>query len=142
VRGPGGFIDIVHRTKKILICGTLTSGSLDVRIEAGDGSSPRVRIVREGRQKKFPKHVEQIDLYGPGAAHRGQKVLVITERCVFEVRAEGLTLVEVAPGIDVDKDIKPLLDFELLVDNRLRMMPDEIFNAGRMNLRLKDKVSS
>jgi acyl CoA:acetate/3-ketoacid CoA transferase len=142
VRGPGGYIDIVHRTKKIMICGTLTSGSLEVRIETDGRGSPKVSIVREGRQKKFPQRVEQIDLYGPGAVDRGQKVLVITERCVFEVRAKGLTLIEVAPGIDVDKHIKPMLNFELLVDDRVRTMPQEIFRPGRMNLRLKDPGSS
>jgi acyl CoA:acetate/3-ketoacid CoA transferase len=142
VRGPGGYIDIVHRTKKIMICGTLTSGSLEVRIETDGRGSPKVSIVREGRQKKFPQRVEQIDLYGPGAVDRGQKVLVITERCVFEVRAKGLTLIEVAPGIDVDKHIKPMLNFELLVDDRVRTMPQEIFRPGRMNLRLKDRGSS
>jgi propionate CoA-transferase len=139
IRGPGGFIDIVHRTKKVQICGTLTSGGLDVRIEAKAGGAPQVSIVREGRQKKFPQWVEQIDLYGPGAVSRGQRVLVVTERCVFEVRAKGLTLVEVAPGVDVEKHIKPMLDFELLIGDQLKTMPDEIFRPECMKLRLKDR---
>jgi acyl CoA:acetate/3-ketoacid CoA transferase len=142
VRGPGGFVDIVHRTKKILICGTVTSGSLDVRIEASGGGSPKVSIIREGREKKFPKRVEQIDLYGLGAVNRGQRVLVITERCVFEVRPKGLTLIEVAPGIDIEKHIRPMLDFELLIDNQLKTMPHEIFRPGCMNLRLKGQGST
>lgn len=139
IRGPGGFIDITHRTKKILICGTLTSGSLDVRIDAGEGGAPGVEIVREGRHKKFVQRVEQIDLNGLRAVARGQKVLVITERCVFEVRTTGLTLIEVAPGIDVDKHVRPMLDFELQVDERLKTMPHELFRTGPMKLRLKDR---
>ena len=107
-----------------------------------EGGSPKVSIVREGREKKFPKRVEQIDLYGLGALNRGQRLLVITERCVFEPRPKGLTLIEVAPGIDVDKHIRPMLNFELQIDDRLKTMPHEIFRPGCMNLRLKDRDGS
>jgi acyl CoA:acetate/3-ketoacid CoA transferase len=138
IRGPGGFVDISHRTRKVLICGTLTSGSLDVKITEDAGGPPKVEIVKEGRHRKFVPQVEQIDLNGLRAVARGQKVLVITERCVFEVRETGLTLIEVAPGIDVDQHIRPLVDFPLQVDENLRTMPHHLFRSALMNLRLRD----
>lgn len=138
LRGPGGFVDITHRTKKLLFCGTLTSGSLEVEIDGAEEGKPDVRIVREGRHKKFLRQVEQVNFHGAGAFARGQRVLVITERCVFELQRQGLTLIEVAPGIDVDKHIRPMLDFDLRVDANLRTMPHEIFRAGPMHLRLHE----
>ncbi|MES3001366.1 MAG: CoA-transferase [Pseudomonadota bacterium] len=132
MRGPGGFIDIVHGTRKVLICGTLTSGGLKARFpEPG-----AVEIVDEGRHRKFMQQVDHIDLCGPAAVQRGQRVLVITERCVFEVRREGLTLVEVAPGIDIAKHIAPFLDFELRCAEQVRLMPAAIFASKPMGLRL------
>ncbi len=139
IRGPGGYVDITHRTKKIMICGTFTSGALEIGIGSGPGGAPELQIVREGRHKKFPRQVEHIDLHGLGAVNRGQRILVITERCVFEVREQGLTLIELAPGIDLDKHIRPALDFELQVDERLARMSDELFLPGPMNLRLKQR---
>ena len=142
IRGPGGFLDIVHRTKKILLCGTMTSGSLEVEINSEGNEIPSIRIVREGRNKKFLQHVDQVNLCGIRAVGRGQKVMVITERCVFEVGPNGLILIEVAPGIDIDTHIRPMLDFELKIDKNLKKMPPEIFRAGRMNLRLKGQGHS
>lgn len=133
LRGPGGFVDIVHRTRKVLICGTLTSGGLKARFP-GAG----VEIVDEGRHRKFPARVGHIDLCGPAAMERGQRVLVITERCVFEVRREGLTLVEVAPGIDIAKHIAPFLDFELRCAEHVGVMPAAVFASKAMGLRLRD----
>jgi len=136
LRGPGGFVDITHRTKNVLLCGTLTSGGLETHIEESGSTQPRLVIVREGRHKKFLKCVEQVNLHGPGAIERGQRIVVITERCVFEVRPAGLTLTEIAPGIDVDRHVRPFVDFDLAVDAQLKTMPAAIFRDGRMNLTL------
>lgn len=131
LRGPGGFVDIVHRTRTVLICGTLTSGGLHARFP--DGS---VAIESEGRHRKFKERVDHIDLCGPAAVQRGQRVRIITERCVFEVRAGGLVLIETAPGIDPATQIAPLLDFPLVSDPQLRTMPRAIFSDERMGLKL------
>lgn len=131
LRGPGGFVDITHRTPLVLICGTLTSGGLEARLDGG------VQIVREGRHRKFPCRTAHVDLCGARAAERGQRVLVVTERCVFEVRAQGLTLVEVAPGIDVARDIAPFLDFELPVADSLRTMSPDLYKPGPMGMTLR-----
>jgi acyl CoA:acetate/3-ketoacid CoA transferase len=136
LRGPGGFVDIVHRTRKVLICGTLTSGGL--RAVFPKGAS--VQIVNEGRHRKFKAQVDHIDLCGPAAVERGQRVLVVTERCVFEVWREGLTLVEVAPGIDPARHIAPYLDFELRCASPLRVMPAELFSSEPAGLRLRDRA--
>ena len=139
LRGPGGFVDITHRTKNIFLCGTLTSGGLEVKIENNDAGAPRLTIVREGRHKKFLKRVEQVNLHGVSAVNRGQRILIITERCVFEMRRSGLTLLEIAPGIDVDKHIRPLVEFELSVATELKTMRAEIFRSGRMNISLRER---
>lgn len=136
IRGPGGFVDITHRTGKVLICGTLTSGGLEVQFVATGATGADIRIQQEGRHRKFPRRVDHIDLYGAGALARNQRVLVITERCVFELRKAGLTLIEVARGVDVSKDIKPQLDFDPPVADDLRPMPAAIFRNEKMHLRL------
>lgn len=132
LRGPGGFVDIVHRTRKVLICGTLTSGGLEVGFTP-DG----LAIVNEGRHRKFKARVDHIDLCGPQAVRRGQQVLVITERCVFEVGPRGLVLVEVAPGIDPKRHIAPWVDFELRCDRPPRAMPGTIFGKAPAGIRLR-----
>jgi acyl CoA:acetate/3-ketoacid CoA transferase len=131
LRGPGGFVDIAWRTRTVLICGTLTSGGLKAKFTEG-----HVAIEHEGRHRKFRKKVDHIDLCGPAAVKRGQRVLVITERCVFEVREAGLTLIEVAPGIDVDTQIAPLLDFPLLRAPEVRTTPGRLFGEGPAGLDL------
>jgi len=132
LRGPGGFVDITHRTKLVLVCGTLTSGGLEAKLDGG------VRIEREGKHRKFPARTAHVDLSGAQAVSRRQRILVITERCVFEVREDGLTLVEVAPGVDVARDIAPYLDFELRMAPQLRTMPAEIYSNGAMGIGLRE----
>ena len=134
LRGPGGFADIAYRTRTVLICGTLTSGGLQARFPGG-----RIEIAQEGRHRKFRHRVGHIDLCGPAAAARGQRVLVVTERCVFEVRPQGLTLIELAPGLEPERDIAPQLDFPLLCAPQLVTMPAALFGAARMGLTLRER---
>ena len=129
--GAGGFINISQNARKLLFAGTFTAGGLE--IEAADG---RLRIVQEGRARKFRASVEQITFAGRRAAALGQPVLYITERCVFELTPQGLRLAEVAPGIDIDRDILAQMDFEPLVD-RPALMPGCLFEAGPMDLRAR-----
>jgi len=133
LRGPGGFIDITHRTKKILFCGSLTSGGLKVECYA-DNTGPTLRIVAEGRNRKFPGVIEQINFNAGHALARGQRVLVITERCVFEIRRSGLVLTQIAPGIDIDRDIRPFIDFELQVADELETLPCTMYRPEPMGI--------
>jgi len=108
--GAGGFINISQNARAVVFTGTFTAGGLQVAAEDG-----RLRVVREGRSRKFVQAVEQVTFNGPYAAERGRSVLYVTERCVFRRTAEGLELVEVAPGIDLERDILALMDFRPLV---------------------------
>jgi propionate CoA-transferase len=132
LRGPGGFLDIAHCTRTVLFCGTLTAGGLDVAIHAHAGA--RMSITREGRNRKFVERVEQINFHGPSAAAKGQRVLVVTERAVFQVRERGLELIEIAPGIDVARDIRPVVDFTFAVSPALREMDPRLFLEPPMGL--------
>ena len=127
--GAGGFINISQTARKLIFAGTFTAGGLE--IEAADG---RLRIVQEGRARKFRAAVEQVTFAGRRAAALGQRVLYVTERCVFELTANGLRLAEVAPGIDIERDILAQMDFQPLVDAPA-LMPAALFSAAPMALR-------
>jgi propionate CoA-transferase len=129
IPGCGGFIDISQNAKKLVFVGTFTSGGLELAIEDG-----RVRIVREG---KFPKFVERIGqtTFSAGYAQRWrQEVLYVTERCVFRLGAGGLTLTEMAPGIELERDILGRLPFKPAIEGPRAMNP-AIFRAASMGLR-------
>jgi diguanylate cyclase (GGDEF)-like protein len=100
------------------------------KVEVDDG---KLRIVEEGRQRKFLKQVEQITFNGQYAYDRGKPVYYVTERCVFRRVRGGLALIEVAPGIDVDRDILPNMDFEPII-GEYGEMDARIFNANPMGL--------
>lgn len=134
LRGPGGFVDIAHKTRTVLFCGTLTAGGLDVRID--QGPEPVLSIVKEGRNRKFVERVGQVNFHGPTGSAKGQRVLIITERAVFRVTGGGLELVEIAPGLDVDRDIRPALDCSFSVSADLRQMDRRLFRAAPMDLQL------
>ncbi|MES2957863.1 MAG: acyl CoA:acetate/3-ketoacid CoA transferase [Pseudomonadota bacterium] len=129
--GAGGFINISQNARKLVFAGTFTAGGLET--EARDG---RLRIVQEGRGRKFRGKVEQITFAGRRAAALGQRVLYVTERCVFELSPEGLRLVEVAPGIDIERDILAQMDFRPHVD-RPAAMPACLFDVAAMGLRAR-----
>jgi propionate CoA-transferase len=121
--GCGGFINITQNAKKVVFCGSFTAGGLE--IEAAGG---RLQIVREGRSRKFLDHVEQITFSGHYAASVGQTVLYVTERAVFQLTREGgMELLEVAPGIDIERDILAHMDFVPRMD-RVRPMDAGIFD--------------
>jgi propionate CoA-transferase len=105
--GIGGFANITHATKKIVFCLSFTAKDLIVTNENG-----KVQIKQEGSVMKFKKDITAISFSGKNAIKHGQKVLYITERCVFELTEQGLKLKEVYPGIYEERDIRRLLDFE------------------------------
>ena len=130
--GTGGFVNISQNAKKMIFCGTFTGGGLS--LEVGNGE---LKILQEGRYQKFVKQVDQITFSADYAVFSGQKVLYITERAVFGITAEGLELREVAPGIDIQKDILDQLPFKPLISPNLKTMDVAIFKADPMGLKKK-----
>lgn len=122
IAGCGGFINITQNAKKVLFCGTFTAGGLKVVTEDG-----KLEIKQEGKAKKFIKDVEQITFSGDYARRMDQQVMYITERAVFELRKDGLYLTEIAPGIDLKKDVLDLMDFKPKMDGVPRLMNGRIF---------------
>jgi propionate CoA-transferase len=126
--GAGGFINISQNARRVVFAGTFTAGGLEVVVENG-----RLRILSEGSKKKLVESVEQITFNGSLAAQRGQSVLYVTERCVFRRVPEGLELTEIAPGIDIDRDVLAHMDFAPIVRN-VRLMDPRIFLPQIMGL--------
>lgn len=94
----------------------------------------KVVIVNEGKRKKFKSSIEQVTFSSEFSLKKGQKVLFITERCVFQLVKEGLKLIETAPGIDIEKDILPYLEFTPIVEE-VKEMDSRIFKEGLMGLK-------
>jgi len=104
--GCGGFINITRATPTLVFCGTFTAGGLQVAV--GDG---RLQIVTEGKSRKFIEQVEQVTFNGHDAAQRRQDVLFVTERAVLRLTSDGLELTEIAPGIDLERDVLAHMGF-------------------------------
>lgn len=139
--GAGGFINISQNARKVVFTGTFTSVGLEVRIAEG-----ALTIETEGKVRKFVEKVQHTTFFGPRAARLAQPVLFVTERCVFRLTAEGLSLIEIAPGIDLERDIldqmafRPHLDEVALMDARLfRDEPMEL-DADLLTLGLEHRI--
>ncbi len=128
--GAGGFINISQNAKKVVFVGTFTAGRLRVAVEGG-----RLRIVQDGTVKKFVREVEHRTFSGGYSVQRGQPVLYVTERCVFALTREGLELVEVAPGIDIERDILARMEFRPIIRRDPAIMDRRIFSNEPMGLR-------
>ena len=126
--GAGGFINISQNARKVVFAGTFTVGGLEVAVEDG-----KLRIVREGRASKFVERVGQITFSGRYAGEIGQPVLYVTERCVFRRTRAGMELAEVAPGVDLERDILAHLGFKPIIDDP-RPMDLRIFRDTPMRL--------
>ena len=127
--GAGGFIDITQNAKKVCYCGTFTAKGLEAGCENG-----RLAITREGSKKKFVQSVEHITFSGRYAVKVGQPVLYITERAVFELRPEGVTLTEIAPGVDLQTQVLDQMDFMPKIAMDLKLMDSRIFKDEPMGL--------
>lgn len=128
--GAGGFINISQNAKNVIYLGTFTAGGLQVSIEDGC-----IYIVREGRAKKFVDGiVEHITFSGDYALKKGQRVIYITERCVFSLEKEGLELIEIAPGVDLQKDLLDQMDFAPVMNGEPTLMDPRIFLPAPMGL--------
>lgn len=128
--GAGGFINISQNSKKIVFVGTFTADDLKVSIEDG-----KLRILQEGKVKKFVKQVEHVTFSGKYAMLKNQRVLYVTERCVFSLTQKGMELIEVAPGINLKKDILPWMDFKPMMKEPVRLMDERIFRPEPMGLK-------
>jgi propionate CoA-transferase len=127
--GVGGFISISQNAKKVVFIGTFTAGHLAVAI--ADGS---LKIIKEGELRKFVDVVEQRTFSGEHAFKSGQQVLYVTERCVFRLVESGLELIEIAPGIDLERDIMGQMAFRPAISPTLKMMDQRIFRDGAMGI--------
>ncbi len=118
LNGSGGFINISQNSRAVVFAGTFTAGGLQIAIEDGN-----LRIVQEGRNQKFVRAIDQITFSGTYACERGQPVIYVTERCVFQLTSRGLELIEVAPGIDIERDIVAHMGFKPIIENVIQMDP-------------------
>jgi len=112
VNGPGGFIDISQNAKMVVFCGTFDAKGSEVEVSEG-----QMRVQRQGQIRKLVRQVAHITFSGREAVRRQQRVLFVTERATFELTAQGVELIEVAPGIDVRRDVLSQMDFEPVVRN-------------------------
>lgn len=120
--GVGGFVNISQTAKRLVFCGTMTSGGLKTRVANGE-----LRIEVEGQLQKFVEHVDQVSFSGALALKSGRPILFVTERAVFRLTLEGLELIEIAPGIDLQTQVLDVMGFTPLVSGDLKPMPAHCF---------------
>ncbi|MGZ9057644.1 MAG: acyl CoA:acetate/3-ketoacid CoA transferase, partial [Burkholderiaceae bacterium] len=128
--GAGGFINISQSAKRVVFVGTFTAGDLQLGIDDG-----RLKLINDIGPKKFVESVEHRTFSGGEAVKREQPVLYVTERCVLRLGADGLELTEIAPGIDIERDILARMDFKPIIRRDPVLMDAAIFAAEPMNLR-------
>jgi propionate CoA-transferase len=132
--GCGGFIDITTHAKRIVFSGFFTAGA---KLQVGDG---KLTILKEGQGRKFVDAVEHVTFSGDMAQRRGQRISYITERCVIDLADDRLVVREIAPGIDLKRDVLDLADFRLRADANLTLMDEALFLDAPMGLRLPEKA--
>ena len=128
--GAGGFVDITARAKRIIFSGYFNAGA---KFAVEDGA---VRIVKEGKVKKLVPEVEHVSFSGRRAVAQGQEILYVTERCVMRLTGDGVEVIEIAPGFDLDRDILGQADFPLLVARDLKVTPARLYHAAKIGLAL------
>ncbi len=141
--GAGGFINISQNAKKVIFLGTFTAAGLKI-----DVRDDQLHIQQEGKVHKFVKQVEHVTFSGAYAVRNKQPVLYVTERCVFELTGEGMRLIEIAPGVDLDQDILASMQFEPIIEEPLTRMDARLFKPEPMKLQddlltlqLEDRLS-
>ena len=125
--GQGGFIDISQTARKVVFCSTFKTKGFESSIENGG-----LIIRNEGKIPKFVEKVEQITFNGKLSREKGQEVVICTERCVFKLVNDGVMLTEIAPGIDLERDIIGNMGFKPIISDDLKIMDERIFIPGRM----------
>ena len=127
--GPGGFINISQGARKLVLSGTFTAGGLKLGWPGG-----RFAVTQEGREHKFVEQVMQLSYSGSYARDRGQEVLYVTERAVFKAVDGVLTLVEIGPGVDLERDVLDHMEFRPAIAPDLKQMDARLFDPAPMNL--------
>jgi propionate CoA-transferase len=127
--GCGGFINITQNARRVVFCTTFTADGLKTEQQNG-----RLKIVEEGKTCKLVKNVQQITFSGKYALEKGTEVIYVTERGVFRLEKTGLMLTEIAPGVDLQRDILDQMQFKPDIASPLKLMNPAIFMDGRMNL--------
>jgi propionate CoA-transferase len=130
VAGAGGFINISQSAKKVVFVGTFNASGLDVAVK-----DEQLVVRCEGTVCKFVEQVEHVTYSGPLAVQRGQEALYVTERCVFRLTERGLELSEIAPGIDLERDVLSKMAFRPAVAAQVKVMDRAIFSSAPMGLR-------
>ncbi|MEI6420946.1 MAG: CoA-transferase [Lentisphaerota bacterium] len=125
IAGVGGFMNITQTARKVIFTGTFTAGGLEVDFREG-----KLCIGKEGKFDKFVNSVEHVTFSGHYAKQKGQQVMYITERAVFELTDSGLKLVEIAPGIDIERDILSHMAFKPEISRELKRMPESVFKLN------------
>lgn len=134
--GAGGFVDITARAKRIAFSGLFTAGAA---LEIQDG---RLHISREGKVKKLVEAVEQISFSGPRAVQQGQEIVYVTERCVMRLEPAGLTVLEIAPGVNLERDVLAQSEFPLLVSPQLKTIDANLFHPEPIKLKLRPAMEA
>lgn len=130
IAGTGGFVNITQNTKNVVFCGTFTAGGLKTSVNNGELS-----IDNEGKAMKFVENVEQITFSAETARKNKQNVYYVTERAVFKLVADGIQLLEIAPGIDLQKDVLDHMAFKpIIYTNSFVTMEPAIFKEDKMGL--------
>ena len=127
--GPGGFINISQNTPKVFFMGGFTAGKSEIDVEDG-----KLRISKDGQGKKFIKNVQQITFSADYARETGQEVTYVTERAVFKLVEDGIELVEIAPGVDLEKDILAHMEFTPKISKDLKVMDERLFKLEKMGI--------
>jgi propionate CoA-transferase len=128
--GVGGFINISQNAKHVIFSGTFTAGGLDVTCVDGT-----LKILKEGRHKKFVEQIECISYSAPFAVKEGRTAIFITERAVLKSVSGALEVIEIAPGIDLEQDVLQHMSFKPRVASGLKLMDKRLFSSAPMNLR-------
>ncbi|MCC6494512.1 MAG: acyl CoA:acetate/3-ketoacid CoA transferase [Pirellulales bacterium] len=123
--GVGGFVNIAQNARRLVFCGTLTAGGLSVEVAGG-----QLSVRTEGRVRKFIREVDQVSFSAARARHKGQRVLYVTERAVFQLVRGGIELIELAPGIDLKREVLAQMEFTPII-NHVRPMPPSCFEPAK-----------
>lgn len=128
--GCGGFIDITQNAKNVIFCSSFTADGLEVEFK-----DDKLQIIREGAVKKMVRQVQQISFNGPIARKKKQNVLLMTERAVFRLESDGPVLIEIAGGVDLQKDILAQMEFQPIIADDLKIMNPAIYQNGSFGLK-------
>ncbi|MEZ4702263.1 MAG: acyl CoA:acetate/3-ketoacid CoA transferase [Rhodothermales bacterium] len=133
--GVGGFVDITSNARRIVFGGYFTAGGLDLAVEDG-----KLVIRKEGKARKLVPAVEQVSFSGARARRTGQDVTYVTERCVLRLEPDGLTVTEIAPGIDLQTQVLEQADIPLRVSPALKLMDERLFREEKMGLKIGQRA--